>query len=232
MKNILITGANRGIGLGLTATYLQRGERVFATHRSTSSIDDLNQLKSQHADRLHLLKVEVTDEESVRASVDVLKQHTESLDLLINNAAILFEEAGFDDMTAGHLRDTFEVNVIAPMTVIKHYLPFIKRGSNPIIVNISSSGGSISTRKITRNPSYASSKAALNMLTRLFAKEHREQGIIAIPLHPGWVRTDMGGDSASLSIDESVAGMVNVIDNLTLDDTGRFLQWDGQELGW
>lgn len=231
-KRILITGANRGLGYELTRQYVQRGEQVFAACRKPDDAEALQTLKEQHPETLVIVPLEVTDAESIAQSVELVKQHTEALDMLINNAGIIYREANFSEITAQHLRETFEVNTIAPVIVAQHYLDLIKAGEDPMIINVSSRGGSIGLRHTVSNASYAASKAALNMISKMMANEFTPEGILVVPMHPGWVQTDMGGPEAALQVEEAMTTMIKTLDKLNPKKVGYFMQWDGGELPW
>jgi NAD(P)-dependent dehydrogenase (short-subunit alcohol dehydrogenase family) len=235
MKRILITGANRGLGLELARQYTTRGERVFATCRQPQRAEELGELAAQHPDRLTIIPLDVTDQQSIDASYDTVREHTDALDVFINNAGIREireRELTLDDLEADAMLRVFQINVVGPAMMIKRYVDLLQAGSNPLIVNVSSRAGSISLRDSKVHGSYAISKAALNMLTRVIHNNLKPQGIATVAVHPGWVRTDMGGPEAPRTPEETMAGLIRVIDGLTLEDSGRFLQWDGQALPW
>lgn len=235
MENVFITGANRGIGLGLTQHYLVHGRRVFATARTPENADALHALKTTYGDNLHILPLIVTDETSIADCVVATSRLTDSLDILINNAGINPETPAhetFGKLQSEAMQAVLLTNSIAPMLVAQGLYPLLKNGTNPRIANTSSSMGSISMRRSGGSLSYCASKACLNMLTRGLAFKVKPDGVTAVALDPGWVRTDMGGSGASLSVEQSAEGCFTVIDGLTLNDAGRYLVWDGSEHNW
>jgi NAD(P)-dependent dehydrogenase (short-subunit alcohol dehydrogenase family) len=235
MKRILITGANRGLGLELARQYVLRGERVFAACRRPQRAEELRQLAGQHPDRLTIIRLDVTDQQSIDAAYGTVREHAAALDILINNAAIREareRELTLDDLQADTMLRVFAINVVGPAMIIKRYAGLLQAGSNPLIVNVSSRAGSISERDSKVHGSYAISKAALNMLTKVAHNNLTPAGIATVAVHPGWVRTDMGGPEAPRTPEETMAGLIRVLDGLTLEDSGRFLQWNGEELPW
>jgi NAD(P)-dependent dehydrogenase (short-subunit alcohol dehydrogenase family) len=229
---ILITGASRGIGLEVTRQYLARGERLFATCRDPQDATDLLVLSEQRPDLLTVLPLDVTDQATIALAYHNVRRYADGLDVLVNNAGVYPEGERLGKIDREGVRHTFDTNAVGPLVVAQTFLDLLKGGTQPKLVNISSEMGSISQRRHGGYYSYCASKAALNMLTRLMAFELRSKGITTISMHPGWVKTDMGGPGASLDVDEAVRGMIAVIDGLAGADSGRFLQWDGRELPW
>lgn len=228
-KVICITGANRGIGLGLTTQLLKGGHQVYATTRSLARSQELVNLKEKFPDQLSILELDVSDAKSM----DHLASHftSKSLDVLINNAGILLP----DRSTQGqihwqNIQDSFIVNTMGPMGVTEALRPAIKRAKSPIVLSISSQLGSISENNSGDHNGYRMSKAALNMWNRSFAAENKE--ITAVVLHPGWVKTDMGGEKAPTSIEESCRGIIKVLEGLEPAHTGQFLDFCGKKISW
>jgi NAD(P)-dependent dehydrogenase (short-subunit alcohol dehydrogenase family) len=233
MKRILITGANRGLGLELTRQYAEQGNRVFAACRNPDNADDLRTLVAANPGRVTVVRLDVADEASIGESYQVVQGQVAALDLLINNAGILIAtEQTFADTKAADMMRLYRVNVVGPVLVTQRYIDLLQAGKSPVIVNVSSEAGSITRRTVKVRTSYAASKAALNMVTRMMANNFTSDGITAISIHPGWVRTDMGGPSAHLAPEEATANIISVIDGLTIADSGHFLRWDGEELPW
>ncbi|NDJ53624.1 MAG: SDR family oxidoreductase [Chloroflexi bacterium] len=229
---VMITGANRGIGLEFVRQLLERGDTVFATARQPDEASALGHLADLYPDHLTIAALDVTDPSSIEEAYQEIGTQTERLDLLINNAGMLVRGERFGILEHDTLLNTLHTNAVGPMLVAQRFYDLLKHGAQPRLINMTSQLGSIARARGGGNYSYNASKAALNMLTRMTALRIKDEGIITIMMHPGWVRTDMGGDSASLSVVESVTAMLTVIDALTLEDAGRFLQWDGSELPW
>lgn len=232
MDKILITGANRGVGLELVRLYLAQGARVFAGCRSPERAAELNQLAAQFNGQLSILPLEVTDPTSLDHCVQQVASEAGALDTLINNAAINAEGETIASFEAEHATRQWLVNAVGPFLVAKQFLGLLKKGNTPKIINISSEAGSISKMEHFRGYYYFGSKAALNMFTRSLAWDPLTTGVITIALHHGWVRTDMGGADADLSVTESASGILKVIAGLTPDDNGKFYTWDGKEYPW
>lgn len=234
MTNILISGANRGIGLALTTHFLADGARVFAACRQPAKAQALNELASQHGNLLTVLAMDVTDEASVRQGVTAVTSHTKHLDILINNAGVLHAGETLQNFDAAKMRHTFEVNVIGAMGVVVQCLPLLRQSRQPRILNISSQLGSL--QGMVHNNwgtySYNSSKAALNMLTLKLAHDLRPDGVTAVAIHPGWVQTDMGGPSAPVTPTASAQGIAAIANRLTLADSGKFYIYNGEEHPW
>lgn len=232
MRRVFVTGANRGIGLELARQCLQRGDRVFASCRSPAQADALRQLGLDFPDRLTILPLDVGDPDQIRSAAAAVASEIEGLDLLFNNAAVNLRGEHLASLDMGSLVDVLRVNSVAPVIIAQSLFELLKRGRDPRVINITSQLGSIARKRSGGRYSYDASKAALNMLTRTLAFELLPHGILAAVIHPGWVRTDMGGGSAPLSVQESVRGILEVTQDLTRDRVGSFLQWDGAELPW
>lgn len=232
MQRILITGANRGIGLELAWQYLERGDLVLATARNLDAAADLHALAAQHDGRCHLLALEVTDDENIAAMAAQAAVLVDGLDVLINNAGVFPRNERPETLDAQVLLHTLHTNAVAPLIVVRELLPLLRRGQRPRILNITSQLGSLTRRASGRCYSYCSSKAALNMLTRSLAFDLQDDGIIAVAVHPGWVQTDMGGSHAPVTPGESAAGIIALADGLTMEHTSKFLTWDGREHTW
>lgn len=229
-KNIFITGANRGLGLELVRCYLLRGARVFAACRDPVNARQLQRLAS--FGRLKVLTLEVRDPESIHDCSVQLAREAEGLDLLINNAGIMPEEDCPSRIELPLLREVFEVNFIGPTLLVKAMVPLLSAPPTAKVVNISSHLGSLKKKNGSSYPAYCASKAALNMMTRAQAAELKEQGITVIAMTPGWVKTDLGGEDAPITVEQSVTGMIRVIDRLRLRHSGRFYTWRGRRHPW
>jgi NAD(P)-dependent dehydrogenase (short-subunit alcohol dehydrogenase family) len=232
MERILITGANRGIGLELARQYLERGDVVLATARNLDAAADLQALAAQYRDRCYLLSLDVTDEAAIVAIAAQAAALVDGLDVLINNAGVFPRNEQPETLDAQVLLQTLHTNAVAPLIVVRELLGLLRRGRRPRILNITSQLGSLTRRASGRCYSYCSSKAALNMLTRSLAFDLQDEGIIAVVVHPGWVQTGMGGAHAPVLVGESARGIIALADDLTLEQTSKFLTWDGREHAW
>ena len=232
MKRVFVTGTNRGIGLEFVRQYLARGDRLFATCRRLDMAADLQALAAAYPDRLTICHLILTDQRSIAASHDLVAGMVDGLDVLINNAGYYAKRERLGNLSAESIIDVFAVNSVAPLMIAQAYLDLLRAGERPRIVNITSQMGSLARKRSGGDYSYCASKAALNMLTRALAFDVQRLGITTVMMHPGWVKTDMGGAGAPLAPEEAVRGMIQVIDQLQPGDAGRFLQWDGRELPW
>jgi NAD(P)-dependent dehydrogenase (short-subunit alcohol dehydrogenase family) len=220
----LVTGADRGIGLAFARALTARGGVVIATARHPEKARDLAGLP------LRLESLDLADGWSIANLARALSGET--IDVLINNAAIGERGPGFAEIPMKDLEKAFRVNAIGSTAVTQALLPNLRAGRRRMVVNLSSGLGSISGNESGGWIAYRASKAALNQLTRTMAAELKKDRFICIAMSPGWVRTDMGGPGATLSPEDSVAAMLGVMDRLTPSDTGRFLDHRGKEVPW
>lgn len=217
--NVLITGTNRGIGLGLVKRFLSSGSRVIATAREPGNATELKKLGEPYKDKLMILRLDVSDTDSCRDLGTYLED--ESLDLLINNAGVQIHSSG-SFLNEAAMNECWQVNTLGPLRIIETVLPALKRGHERKIVNISTVLSSIRNAGADNMP-YRVTKAALNMATRIYSGRLSSEGFCVVALHPGWVRTDMGGPAAPTSVLESAEAIFNVIATLTPGDSGRFI---------
>ena len=228
---ILITGANRGIGLALTKEFLGRGQHVLAACRRPGEAEDLQHLKERYSNALDVVGMDITSEAAVLEAAAKIQSETDRLDVLINNAGIFPEEGNESilDIDLGHFREAFETNVIGTARVTRAFVPLLERAQRPRVVNISSGAGSISDKTDHAYYAYSTSKAALNMLTRAMASELKSRNICIVAMTPGWVRTEMGGENAPLAPEDSAKAIAQTALKLSLADTAKFIERDGQE---
>ena len=230
MTTVLITGANRGIGLALTRLYAERGDTVFACCREPSKAEQLRELAKSHA--VKVLPLRVDDDQSVATLAKQLSDTT--IDTLINNACVIGgprERQTATTMDFAAWTEAFNINAMGPVRVMQALLPNLKRSKNPQVMNITSQLGALSL-DANFSYGYCASKAALNKFMRMAAIELKQQGIAIGLIHPGWVQTDMGGVGATITPAASAAGIVQAIDRLTLDNAGQFWKWDGGVHEW
>jgi NAD(P)-dependent dehydrogenase (short-subunit alcohol dehydrogenase family) len=239
MKDILVTGGSRGIGLEFTRQYLKKGHRVFAASRNPEKSGELQKLKAEFDDRLSICQLDVSVEDSRHQLFRQLSKKVGKLDILINNAGIASgnEERRyrFGDLDQDDLCRCLLVNSVAQLMMTEKFFPLLENGTHPIVVNMSSDSGSINRKRGGGNTGYgySSSKTALNMMTKMLSHELRDYGIIVVSLHPGWVRTTMlYCENAPLEPSESIGGMIQVIESLEIKESGKFLDWQGNELPW
>lgn len=226
MPTLLITGANRGIGLALLQSFAGSGWRIHAACRQP---DKAKALKAVEGD-ITLHRVDVTD--GLRVAGLARELADEAVDLLINNAGIYGPRTGFGETDYDDWLKVLAVNSLAPLRMVERFAEHVGRSERKQIVNVSSKMGSIAGRSSGGDYIYRSSKAALNSVTKGLAFDLQDAGITVISVHPGWVRTDMGGQSADIAAEESAAGLRRVIDGLTPADSGKFFNFDGEEIPW
>ncbi len=223
--NIVITGANRGIGLALTRAYLSQGARVFALCRSVSE-----KLASTRADIMEGIDV-FNDTSLAELNNQIQKKlaPANTIDVLINNAGILSNES-IDSMNFDGIAEQINVNSIAPLKVTMALLPSLSDGSK--VAMITSRMGSQSDNSSGGYYGYRMSKAALNAAGVSLAQDLKPRGIAVALLHPGFVQTDMVGGAGDISPEQSAAGIVKRIDELSLNTTGSFWHSNGEQLPW
>lgn len=232
MTQALVTGANRGIGLEFTRQLLARGDRVIATCRAAGRALDLTRLAGEYPGHLKVLPLDVTDARSIAELVREIEELDLRIDLLINNAGVLPSGERFGSVEARTLADTFNANVSGPFVLTQALSARLVDGGK--VIAIGSGIGSIAGTTGFSTPSYAISKAALNMAVRLLGHALAERRIAVLGLSPGWVKTDMGGVNANLDVADSVQSMLNIIERTRFDDAsiGAFIAHDGKALAW
>ncbi|MBI3450600.1 MAG: SDR family oxidoreductase [Acidobacteria bacterium] len=231
MKRVAVTGAGRGLGLEFASQWLAAGCEVFALARDPGASKGLTSLGRDFPGRLHGVVCDVSDDASVASAAATVGGMTDALDMIVNNAAMAGTRGGsLAELDLDEVRRVFDVNSLGPIRVSRALLPFLKRGASPKLVHISSLMGSITDNRSGGTWSYRISKAALNMVAKLLALELSRDGVVSAAFHPGWVRTDMGGASATLGIAESVAALIRTIEALTPEQSGAILDRHGQPL--
>ena len=232
-RNVLVTGANRGIGLEFCRQLLAAGDHVIATCRQPGKATALNTLAGEYPGRLHVLPLDVAQPKSraelVRELPLVLGDDAR-IDLLVNNAGVLHSGERFGHLDQAVLEDSLRINAIGPFLLSEAVAPLLADGAR--IANLSSVMGSITRQDAFRSPSYGASKAAQNLLNAQLAHALAARDIRVLSLHPGWVQTDMGGTGAEVTPAASVAGLLQVIDAATPAQSGSFLDWRGQSVPW
>ena len=222
MKNAVVTGANRGIGLELTRQLLDSGYNVHATYRSNKG-----GLEHIDSDKLSIYKLDVRDQMQISNVV----QSVDKIDLLINNAGVADGRwQSISEIDMEHALEVLNVNAVSPVLVTQQSLPKLANGSK--VVMMSSLMGSISDCQSGRSYAYRASKTALNMFSMAMKNELDANGISLLIMHPGWVETDMGGPNAPLSTEESVSGIMQRIEEQDMSMSGRYVEFDGSTIEW
>lgn len=226
MATVLVTGANRGIGLQITQLLAERGDRVIAACRTTS--DSLNALAGESALDIEIYQgLDVTSDDAVAALVAHLSGV--SLDILINNAGVLTRES-LEDLDFERMRRQFEINTFGPLRVTRAVLDNLRAGSK--IAMVTSRMGSIADNTSGGMYGYRMSKAALNIGAVSLARDLAERAIAVAILHPGFVRTDMTGGRGHVDASESARGLIARIDELSVGNSGTFWHAQGEVLPW
>jgi NAD(P)-dependent dehydrogenase (short-subunit alcohol dehydrogenase family) len=231
MPSVLITSANRGLGLEFAAQYLSANWHVYAACRRPQAAESLRELAGNRTDRIDILPMDVASAASVGAAAESL--HGRAIDLLINSAGII----GPSGQRTGHLdyaswAQVLDVNTLGPMRVTEAFLEHLARSDRKLVVTITSGMGSIADNTSGGSIAYRSSKAAVNMAMRSAAIDLRQRGIACVVVNPGWVKTDMGGPNATLSAEASVTAMRQLIESLGLEQSGKFFNYDGRDYPW
>ncbi|MGE6756377.1 SDR family oxidoreductase [Corallococcus sp. AB049A] len=226
----VITGASRGIGFEFVQQLLRRGETVDAGVRAPELARRLEPLLLEAGSRLRIHPLDVTRPESVQAFAERICR--EPVDVLINNAGVAGQWSGLHELDYEDLARTIEVNALGPLRITSALLPALRHGTGRKVAHVTSRMGSLSSNTEGGAYAYRMSKAALNMGVRSMSNDLRREGLACVLLHPGWVQTDMGGQDAPLPPEESVRGMLRVIDSISLEHSGRFFDYEGAEVPW
>jgi len=226
-KIALVTGAYKGIGLEVVRQLAARGVRVYLTARRREAGEKA--VASIKGD-VHFLPLDVSDPASIESAVRALARQTEHLDVLVNNAAILLDDGGnVLDLDGDTALKTFATNTIGPMLVTQAFQPLLAQSKEPRVINVSSGAGQLAEGLQDWAPAYSMSKTALNALTQHFAAALRRFAVNAVS--PGWVRTDMGGASAPLSVEQGADTIVWLALDAPQTLTGKFLR-ERAEIAW
>jgi NAD(P)-dependent dehydrogenase (short-subunit alcohol dehydrogenase family) len=227
---ILITGATRGLGLALTQVGSERGHQILAGVRDLQkSKEGLTQ--SEIYKSITLLPLDVVNEESVSLAAMSVKENFGTIDAIINNAGVLLErDKQIEDLDLDQVKETFDVNFLGPIRVVKYFLPLLMMGDRSSIINISSEAGSI-TNAYGGDYAYASSKTALNMFTQQLSQYVRGSNMNVYAIHPGWIKTDMGGDRAPGNPIDTANGIFDIIEGKrVIDSKNVFISYDGNPM--
>lgn len=223
-STILITGASRGLGRAMAQQYAAAGWRVIACGRAVTAAPE---------DGIVCETLDVADPASI---VDLARRlNGVAIDVLINNAGIRGDTGGLQTLEPDDFLDVMRINTLGPLLVTRALLPNLLSGKRKVVANISSRAGSIAEGTLDDDDgdyAYRCSKAALNMATVKLSQDLRADGITVLSLHPGWVKTDMGGDEAVVPVADSAAGLRGIIDSATMADSGSFRAFDGRTVSW
>lgn len=226
MPTVLITGANRGIGLELTRQYAAAGWDVIACCREPKEATALAKLKG----KVELKALDVAKPASIAKLAATLKGR--AIDVLLNNAGILGRRVGFGKADAKEFLSLQQVNALGPLLMAEAFAGHVRKSKEKKIVAITSGLASIGNVDDAGSYAYRASKASLNMVIRKLAFDLKGKNILAAAISPGWVKTDMGGKNAKLKVEDSAAGIIKVIAGLDADNSGSFFGYDGKPIAW
>jgi NAD(P)-dependent dehydrogenase (short-subunit alcohol dehydrogenase family) len=239
MPTVLVTGAARGLGLEFVRQYAAGGWRVLACVRDVAKATELDRIVRESPASVSAHRVDVADGALVAALAAQL--HDQPIDVLLNNAGTMgaqsFATHGvavqrFGNSDFADWEQVFRVNVLGPMRMAEAFVEHVAASERKVIATLTSIVGSVASNRSGGMYAYRSAKAAANAVMKSMALDLAPRGIVAVPIHPGWAKTDMGGANAPVAPAESVAGVRRVIDGLTPERAGRFWQYDGTELPW
>ena len=225
MHNILIIGANRGLGLEFAKQYSNEEHNVFATTRNKNDAKELNSIKN-----IKVFELDLNSDESLDNFIKDIS--SQKIDVLIHNAGIFRDEQLDEDLDINAWINEMRINAVVPIILARKLKNNIQMGSDKKIIFISSQMGSIDDNYSGRFYFYRSSKSALNSAAKSLSIDWKEDGISILILHPGWVKTDMGGGNAKLEIPDSISQMIKVINDLNLNNSGSFVNYAGKKLEW
>ena len=229
---ILITGANRGLGLVLTEKLLADGHYIYAINRRDSH--ELLQLQEEYPESLHRYSGDVTDEASIRQALEAIASQVGSLDIVLNNAAVHLDPSRLllEKVDFSVYLPAYQVNAVGPLVVVKYALLLLRKGQKKLIVNVSSEAGSIGACWRKSEYSYCMSKAALNMASRILHNALKEEGIKVLALHPGWFSSDMGGADAPITPSDAAEEILKLVLNPPGLDGPIYVASNGEALEW
>ena len=231
MKNVFITGANRGLGLEFVRQYLANGRKVLATCRDMNGASELIYLNKEFSGRLQILELDLFSDDSINKLSEILSDTP--IDLFVNNAGMMgVRNLKLGEVSGGSWGEVFRVNTIAPVLLVQNLLKNICLGHEKKMIFISSRVGSITENTGGAMYAYRSSKTALNQVVKSLSIDLFDRGVSSVALHPGWVLTDMGGANALIDVKTSVMGMISVINSINNSDSGKFFNYDGSIIKW
>ena len=228
MSTVLVTGANRGLGYEFVKQYSKSNFNVLACCRSSENAYELQEL-SKGVKNIKIYELDVGNINIIKNLSQQLKN--EKIDVLINNAGI-YRSSTIGNINYDEWMESFRINTIAPYQIVEAFLDQILNSDLKKVVSITSKMGSIDDNTTGGSYIYRSSKTALNSMMRSLTHDLVDRGIATLTLHPGWVRTDMGGPGGWIDSFESVQGMIREIDKLTIDDSGKYLDYAGKSINW
>ncbi|MFT5994108.1 MAG: NAD(P)-dependent dehydrogenase (short-subunit alcohol dehydrogenase family) [Bradymonadia bacterium] len=228
--NVLITGANRGLGLEFVKQLLDRGDTVIATARRPEAATELQAMKAGAGERLTITQLDV---DSPDDWCDLAGQLSNTaLDVLINNAGAMVSSGTLGALNYDAISACFNINTLGPLRGLEACLPALRRGEGKKVITITSKMGSMTDNTSGGAYGYRVSKSAVNSAMRSAAMDLKPDNFTVVVMHPGWVQTDMGGTNALIDIPTSITGMLKVIDRVGPEETGSFWEWNDKQIGW
>lgn len=243
MKIALVTGAYKGLGFEWCKQLCKQGYKVILTARDEKKAQAAAKELSEQGLEIYPKALEVTDEEQIKEIAQWVNEQFGKIDLIINNAGInpkdyadkskMAKAFYLNKLDAKEMLDVLHINSIAPLLIVKHFRELFQKSENPMVINISSWLGSVSNLSFGGHYGYVGSKNLLNVLNKSMANELKNENIICINVNPGWVQTDMGGQKAQFTTEQSVENIfTNIISKVSINDSGKFLNFDGSEHPW
>jgi NAD(P)-dependent dehydrogenase (short-subunit alcohol dehydrogenase family) len=238
VRTVFVTGANRGLGLEIIKQLLERGEKVLGACRAPAAATELHGLAERHPGRLEIIELDLTRPESIAAAGASARGRTAKIDLLFNVAGTKGNlgpdpardlSRVFGEIEAGSMAGIFAVNATGPLLLVQALRALLP---GAVVINITSSMGSNGLMNRGDWYGYRASKAALNIISRALSFDLRGEGTIVVAMHPGWVKTAMGTDDAPYPLEASVTSLLGVVDRLRPEDSGKYVNWRGEELPW
>ena len=233
IKTVFITGADEGLGFSLAGRFLQEGAHVFAGQYHADS--GLSSLAGSFPQKFTAIPLDVTQLDSVRQAASRVAELIPALDVLINNAGVMLEtRTPLPELDLAHLPllATLDVNTFGPLRVVQQFLPLLEKGARKLIINVSSEAGSITNCWRESEFAYSMSKAALNMQSKILQNYLKPRGFKILAVHPGWMRTDMGGAGADIDADEAAEGIFHLAAKDWHPDDAIYMDYRGQPLPW
>ncbi len=239
-KKALVTGARKGLGFAWCKILAQEGYEVYLSARK---LEQAEQAAKNMEGEVYPIVLDVMDEKSIIQAVEIIGARNGHLDLLVNNAGVNPKdhpdkkkmESSFylDKLEAQTVLETLHANSIAPMLMLKNFRKLLSNSPSSKVINISSWLGSVSNTKMGVHFAYCGSKNLLNMFNKIAANDLKDDGITTVSVNPGWVQTDMGGAKGEFTAEQSVRNiMTHVLNEITLEDTGKFFNHNGEIHPW
>ncbi len=243
MKIALVTGAYKGLGFEWCKQLGKQDYKIILTARDFEKAHEAAKILNEQELVIYPKALEVTDEKQIHEIADWAKEMFGRIDLIVNNAGInpkdytdksrMVKAFNLNDIDAKEVLDVLHINSIAPLLIVKHFRQLLNKSDNPIVINIASWLGSVTNLTFGGHYGYVGSKNLLNVLNKSMANELKQDNIICVNANPGWVQTDMGGRKAQFTTEQAVTNILtNIVSKVSIADSGKFLNYDGNEHPW